>query len=151
MKRKTDEYERSIFRRFVRAVNLPINPWSVRSLKPPFPDISCRLNGVPHYFELTRMVERAFANSMGHHLSQLTRTGSVAPLADIYDDRAALKETIERKARKTYQRLGRPVALLIYIDGVSSSKDAFLVGTDDSWERRTPKALGRNLALRCCL
>lgn len=55
---------------------------------------------------------------MGHHLSQLTRTGSAAPLADIYDDRAALKETIERKARKTHQRLGRPVALLIYIDGV---------------------------------
>jgi hypothetical protein len=55
---------------------------------------------------------------MGHHLCQLTRNGSVTPLADVYDDRAALKETIERKASKTYQSSGRPVALLIYIDGV---------------------------------
>lgn len=118
MKRKKNYYERSIFRRFVRAADLEINPRSARSLKPPRPDISCRLNGIPYYFELTRMVHRAFANSMGHHLSQLTRSGSAAPVADIYDDRAALKETIQRKDRKTYQSSGRPVALLIYIDGV---------------------------------
>jgi hypothetical protein len=65
------------------------------------------------------MVHRGFANSMGHHLSQLSRTGSAPPLvADIYDDRGALRGTIERKASKKYQTSGRPVALLIYVDGV---------------------------------
>ena len=59
------------------------------------------------------------ANAMEHHLSQLTRTGSAPPLgADIYSDRGALRETIERKASKKYQISGRPVALPIYIDGV---------------------------------
>jgi hypothetical protein len=119
VKRKKDENERRIFRHFVRAAELSINPRSVRSLRPPRPDISCRLNGSPHYFELTRMVHHDSANAMGHHLSQLTRTGSAPPLgADIYSDRGALRETIERKASKKYQTSGRPVALLIYIDGV---------------------------------
>jgi hypothetical protein len=49
----------------------------------------------------------------------MSRTESAPPLgADIYDDRAALRETIARKASKKYQTSGRPVALLIYIDGV---------------------------------
>lgn len=116
--REKNHYERSIFRRFLRAADLQANPRSVRSPKPPRPDISCRLDGIPYYFELTRMVYRASANSMGHHLSKLTRSESAAPVADIYDDRAALKETLQRKDRKTYQSSGRPVALLIYIDGV---------------------------------
>jgi hypothetical protein len=56
---------------------------------------------------------------MGHHLSQLSRARSAPPLeADIYDDRAALRQTIERKASKKYQTSGRPVVLLIYIDGI---------------------------------
>jgi hypothetical protein len=56
---------------------------------------------------------------MGHHLSRLSRTGSGPPLdADIYDSRAALRETIKRKATKEYQTSGRSVALLIYIDGI---------------------------------
>jgi len=56
---------------------------------------------------------------MGHHLSQLSRTGSAPPLdADIYDSRAALRETIKRKDIKEYQTSGHSVALVIYIDGV---------------------------------
>jgi hypothetical protein len=75
--------------------------------------------GVPHYFELTRMVHRGSANLMGHHLSQLDRLGSAPPLpADTYDDRMALREAIERKADKTHHAGGRPFVLVIYIDGV---------------------------------
>jgi hypothetical protein len=118
VKRGKDLHERDIFRRFVRAAGLHVEPRSVRSSKPPNPDISCRLDDIPYYFELTRMVHPGSAELMGRHLSQLGRTGSAPSLGfDTYDDRAALRETIERKASKTYQTHGRPVMLLIYIDG----------------------------------
>jgi hypothetical protein len=65
------------------------------------------------------MVHPASANVMGHHLARLSRFGSATPLGlDSYDDRAALRETIERKAKKNPEKSRRPVGLLIYIDGV---------------------------------
>ena len=119
MKRSKDRYERDIFRRFSAAARLRVHPRSVRSCTPPRPDISCRIAGVPQYFELTRIAHRGSANAMGHYLSQLTRTGSAAPLgADCYDDRVALREAVARKARKNHQTGRRPSSLLIYIDGV---------------------------------
>lgn len=119
MKRGKDLHERDIFRRFVRAAGLQVEPRSVRSSKPPLRDISCRLEDIPYYFELTRMVHPGSAELMGRHLSQLGRTGLAPSLGfDTYDDRAALRETIERKASKRYQTHGRPVMLLIYLDGV---------------------------------
>jgi hypothetical protein len=92
---------------------------SIESSAPPHPDISCSVAGVPHYFELTRMVHPRSANLMGNHLSRLDRLGSAPPLlADSYDDRMALRLTIERKADKAHQTDGRPFVLVIYIDGV---------------------------------
>jgi hypothetical protein len=119
MKLTRGEHERSVFRCFVKAAGLPINPRSIRSPREPRPDISCRLDGQPHYFELTRMTHRNIANARGHHLDQLALTGSAPPLgADIYNDRTALRQTIERKANKKCGTFGHPRALLIYLDGV---------------------------------
>jgi hypothetical protein len=119
MKQIKKEDERRVFCRFMKAAGLSINPRSIRSPQEPRPDISCRLDGQPYYFEVTRMTHRNIANARGHHLDQLAHTGSAPPLgADIYNDRTALKQTIERKARKKYKTSGRPLALLIYLDGV---------------------------------
>jgi hypothetical protein len=64
------------------------------------------------------MLHEGTAARMGRHLSQLSKTGSAPPLGfDSYDDRAALRDAVKRKARPKYQTAGRPVALLIYIDG----------------------------------
>src|SRR5687767_1689314 len=103
MRQSKQEHERDIFRSFVKAAGLSIDLRSVRSPKEPLPDISCRLNGVPSYFELTRMAHRKTASARGYHLNQLARTGAAPPLpADIYNDRTALRETIGRKTSKKY-------------------------------------------------
>ena len=110
-------YERDVFQRFALAAQLAVS--NIESCAPPHPDISCCVAGVPHYFELTRMVHPGFADLMGDHLSQLDRLGSAPPLPmEPYDDRMALRLTIERKANKTHQTDGRPFVLVIYIDGV---------------------------------
>jgi hypothetical protein len=65
------------------------------------------------------MLHAGTASQIGRHLSQLSKTGSAPPLsADSYDDRAALRGAVNKKARQEYQTAGRPVALLIYIDGI---------------------------------
>lgn len=65
------------------------------------------------------MTRPGFANAIGHHLSQMRRSGNTPPPeADIYDDRLALRETIRRKAEKRYDSACTPLDLLIYIDGV---------------------------------
>jgi hypothetical protein len=65
------------------------------------------------------MAHQGSANAMGRHLSQLARNGTAPNLApDSYDDRAALREAIERKAAGRYETDGRPLGLLIYIDGL---------------------------------
>jgi hypothetical protein len=115
--RDKSKYEREVFQRFALAAELAVS--SIESSAPPHPDISCRVAGVPHYFELTRMVHPGSADLMGDHLSQLERLGSAPPLpVDSYDDRMALRVTIERKANKTHQTGGWPFVLVIYIDGV---------------------------------
>jgi hypothetical protein len=113
------EGERAIFRRFAAKSGLDVKPKSIRSRKVPRPDISCRVGEKPLYFEITRMVHRGSANRVGRHLSELAQKGTATALTpDIYDDRAALRETIERKADKRYETEGRPIALLVFIDGV---------------------------------
>ncbi len=119
MKRGKAGRERQVFNAFVVAADLGVNRRSIRSTQPPYPDVSCRVDGVPQYFELTRMVHQGSANEMGRHLSRLSRKGSdPGPGVDSYDDRAALRETITRKASKTYETRGRPSSLLIFVDGV---------------------------------
>src|SRR5262245_45571448 len=117
--RDKSKHEREVFRRFALTAGLAVNVRSIRSTASPRPDLSCRVAGVPHYFELTRMVRPGSADLMGRHLAQLERYGSATALgADSYDDRIALRETIERKAAKSHQTDGRPFVLVIYIDGV---------------------------------
>jgi hypothetical protein len=119
MRQSKDEHEREVFGKFAKAACLFVAPGSVRSVKPPRPDISCRLDGVTYYFELTRMLHAGTAARIGRHLRELSTTGRAAPLGlDSYDDRAALREAVKRKDRPKHQTGGGPVALLIYIDGV---------------------------------
>jgi hypothetical protein len=79
MGRDKSEHEREVFQRFALAAELTVS--SIQSCAPPRPDISCSVAGVPHYFELTRMVHSGSSNLMGNHLSQLDRLGSAPALA----------------------------------------------------------------------
>ncbi len=119
LKRDKEKDERAVFLQFAAKSGLNIEARSIRSRKSPRPDISCRVAQVPHYFEVTRMAHQGSANVIGYHLSELRRKRTASPLApDFYDDRAALRQAIERKAASKYETDGRPIGLLIFIDGV---------------------------------
>ena len=65
------------------------------------------------------MVHKGSANRVGCLISELAQKGTAwAITPEFYDDRAALSETIKRKAAKTYETDGCPIGLLVYIDGV---------------------------------
>jgi hypothetical protein len=94
-----------VFHRFAIASGIALNRRSVRSTKPPFPDISCRVDGIQQYFELTRLVHPELANVMGAHLSQLSKTGAAPRVAAYcYDDRSALRETIGRSFKRSVEK-----------------------------------------------
>jgi hypothetical protein len=123
--------ERTMFRQFVAAGGLNLQEKSLRSLAPPRPDISCRIDGDSSYFEITRMRHPRSANQMGRHLSEIKRAiPSRPPAPDTYDDRAALRDAIARKSTKAYATGDRRLGLLVWADGVYHP-----AGMPASWAR----------------
>jgi hypothetical protein len=123
--------ERTLFRQFAAAAGLAVQAGSLRSLAPPRPDISCRIDGDPTYFEMTRMRHPRSANKMGRHLSEITKgIPSPPPAPDTYDDRAALRDAIARKSAKAYATGDRRLGLLVWADGVCHP-----AGMPASWAR----------------
>jgi len=115
------EHERRVFSDFVIEAGLDVAPDSIRSEEEPLPDISCRMNGQLHYFELTRVSDQSIANEVGALLSTARRTGKGGVgRAMSYDDRQMLREAIERKIGKTYKTKGAPFDLLVYYDDAVS-------------------------------
>ena len=104
--------ERAILAELASRADLAIPRQTVRSLHPPRPDLSCRLAGVPIYVEVTRLSQQGLNSS----LAKAYRTGVSEVL--VYDDRAALRQTLSRKAERTYAVGARPLALLVWIDGI---------------------------------
>jgi hypothetical protein len=144
LKQTKEEHERNVFRLFAKASGLSINPRSIRSRREPHPDISFRLNGIPYYFELTRMAHRKLANARRHFLDPVKGYGSAPPPeAYLYNDRTTLKQAIERKAAKRYETSGRPVALLIYIDGLSHPRKCRRRGRGRFLKVKAPTSVGR--------
>jgi hypothetical protein len=118
--------EMNVFLQFAEAAGFAVEPASVRPQQPPFPDISCRIDGQLRYFELTRAADQAIADDVGRLIVEERRTG-IGGVGEfhVYDDRATLRETVERKARKDHQTDGHPLDLLIYYDGVFNAVATF--------------------------
>jgi len=116
-----EKHECQVFRDFASEAELNVDLDSIRSETVPLPDISCRINGKLHYFELTRVSDQNIANETGKLLSSTHRTGEGGVgRAMSYDDRQMLREAIERKTGKTYKINGAPFDLLIYYDSAVS-------------------------------
>ena len=91
--------ERAIFRKFAAKSGLFIEPKSIRSRKPPRPDISCRVAQIPHYFEVTRMAHKGSANVIGHYLSEVSGQGATPALApDTYDGHGLFWKKKDRRS-----------------------------------------------------
>jgi hypothetical protein len=129
--------ERNVLRAAAIAGRVELNLRSLRSLSPPKPDVSCRINGTPVYVELTQMAHARSANQMAAHVAALNRGSDPAPLIDTYDDRAALRDALRRKAGKHYDSAGRPLYLLVWIDGFFHPG-----GMPSPWARRILRAQG---------
>jgi hypothetical protein len=93
---------------FVRASTLAIDPDSAVCLDPPCPDISCRLNSTPYFFELGEVTDEGLAR----RYSESLRTGRIT--GGWFSQDKPLKSMITSKAQKTYQTDGVPVDLLLY-------------------------------------
>jgi len=73
MSTQKDEHERDVFLNFAMKAGLKLDSNSVQTEVPPLPDISCRIDGLPHYFELSRMVHEARVTRI------LARAGNTSP------------------------------------------------------------------------
>ena len=113
------EYERKVFSEFASAAGIDIEEDSIQSENPPYPDISCRVNGETWYFELTRVADQGLANEMGHVFSTARKTG-ISPVgkAVSYSDKEAVLEAVAKKARINHKVNGCRFDLLLYSDGL---------------------------------
>ncbi len=93
---------------FVKASGLPIDPSTVVCLRPPSPDIGCRLVSSPYFFELGEVTDEGLAR----RYSESLRTGRITGGSFSQDE--PLKAMFTSKAQKTYQTGGAPVDLVLY-------------------------------------
>lgn len=119
-------HELEIFRQFAEAVGLAVGLDSICSQSPPLPDISCEIDGQPRYFELTRVADQSISNDVGNLLKEARKTGvGGVGEAHVYDDRAMLRDTVERKAAAKHETKGDRFDLLLYYDGVFHAVTTF--------------------------
>jgi hypothetical protein len=70
---KKEMSEMAIFTSFASATGINLDPSTVRNEKPPTPDISCKIDGVPRLFELGEIAGEPLAREIG--ISQRTQSG----------------------------------------------------------------------------
>ena len=106
-KKELDEME--IFCTFAEAARLNAEPDSMRSEKPPKPDIGCRIAGELTFFELGRIVDENVAKAF----YPAFRSGGVSA-ATAYDPLAPLIRMFQGKADSRYDTNGSRVDLVLY-------------------------------------
>jgi hypothetical protein len=113
------DHEIEVFLEFAEAAGLPVDRASVKSPDPPKPDVFCMVEGEPRYFELTRAADQGIADDVGKMLVKTAKTGEgLVGTPHWYDDKAIIREAVERKAAKAHETGGLRLDLLVYGDGV---------------------------------
>ena len=108
--RQKTSREKKIFEEFARAVRLPIVPGSIRVVKPPKPDISCRIANQVHYFELREVTDEGLARRRSMAIKERKITGGA------FSQEHPLLSSILSKAHKNYLLGKCPLELLLYYD-----------------------------------
>jgi hypothetical protein len=131
--------ELEVFRGFVEASPLAVASESIRHRPEPEPDILCSVAGRDHYFELSEVLwespeEPGRTVAKGHHESEraahrkteLIRQGKTLAAAGVvtaggfgYPPLLSLRQSLERKATKSYTLNGRPCSLLLFYSNQS--------------------------------
>ncbi|MGH9752949.1 MAG: hypothetical protein ACREA2_09210 [Blastocatellia bacterium] len=106
--KKRDEMK--VFNAFAELCPLKIDPGSAYNEDPPLPDISCRIDGQPHHFELGRVLDRNMAQRRARTMKTRVITGGA------FSQDGPLIRILEQKAAKTYPVRKESLDLLIYYD-----------------------------------
>jgi hypothetical protein len=105
-----EAHERAVFLEFARAARLVVDDKTVRSCKPPEPDIRCEVAGRPIYFELGRLLDEGM-----QRLKLRLLRGETVSYGD-EDVRLPEREMLRKKLEKAYTTSGTPVDLVLYYD-----------------------------------
>ncbi len=96
------------FRGFIDATGLPVDRATVACLDPPYPDIGCRIDSSPYFFELGEITDEGLAR----RVSESLKAGKVT--VGWHSQTAPLTSILASKAQKAYETDGAPLGLLLY-------------------------------------
>lgn len=97
------------------------------SSSPPPPDLTCKLNGEPHYFELAEIIQQDFAEAS----SPKNQSRPSKPNGPVSKDWDTFVDAVTKKLEKTYSPDARPRSLLLYYDQSESFWKHLLPVIDD--------------------
>ena len=97
------------FNGFVAASGVNVDPDTAKNEKPPMPDISCTIGGIPRLFELGEITDEELAQQIGE--SQRTQTDGEG---GVLSEEEPLVRMILKKAQSTYQTGGVPLDLVLH-------------------------------------
>jgi hypothetical protein len=108
---KKAEWERHIFRSFASSAKIKLDPRSIRSLRPPHPDIRCQINSKLHYFELGEITSQGLASGVARSI----KTGEITGGSFSQDE--PFTYILNQKESKKYRiRKNGDLELLLYYD-----------------------------------
>ena len=106
--------ERLIFFEFAKSANLShdlkVDLASIQSNDPPAPDVSCRIAGNLHYFEMTEITDNDLAKNVNISRREGVITGGA------FSQDKPLFKAISNKSQKSYLGLDGPLELLAYYE-----------------------------------
>jgi hypothetical protein len=108
---ETEKWERRVFAAFAKCSGLNISVASIKSCKPPLPDVCCTLDQSDYFFELAEVVPQVEARALstdGIYSSGFPDPNERGP--------TAMVNIISQKQTKAYDTGGAPVDLLLYFN-----------------------------------
>jgi hypothetical protein len=102
--------ERQIFEEFVKAADLEVEISSIRSERPPLPDVSCLIVGERYYFELAEIADNDLARNLALTEKDLKTRGGAFSYSD------PLQRVFQIKVAKNYAAPTGKLELLAYFD-----------------------------------
>jgi len=106
------KHERAVFLEFAQAAQLGVDSESIVSPDEPKPDVLCRLDGEPVYFELGRLLDQTLPRLR----LEMMRVAPQQVQMDVMNARLPERVMLEQKLGKNYDTDGVPVELLLYYD-----------------------------------
>jgi len=110
-KTKKELAERSAFLGFIEAAKVKVDPDSAANEEPLLPDISCKIEGAPYFFELGEITDENLAKDISTSL----RDG-IDGEGGFFSEEQPLIRIVRKKKSKTYQTNGAPMDLVLYYD-----------------------------------